>query len=205
MSNNLQFVCPNCGSSQVHKSLGGKAEHAAAWGVTKVLKSTLMGDYGRLTGGLENHIIKDEVPFQHVCDYCHRTFHARKSQIEAGAYSMERSKADILMETYNKKLQAIKDKEVCEIKERAMGKLKYVAISVSILFLGIIICANCEHTMEGLWGMTVYTNSFVFSWFIIAIGIILTLITGISWINRYNEATELENMSIQNYAKNHSA
>lgn len=65
----LAYCCPNCGSEQIHKSIGGKAEHAAAWGATKLIKSAILGDYGGLTGGVENEIIKETVPFQQVCDY----------------------------------------------------------------------------------------------------------------------------------------
>lgn len=203
--NNLPFVCPNCGSPQVHKSLGGKVENFLALGVTKFAKSQLMGDYGRLTGGVENQIIKDEVPFQYVCDYCHYTFHARKSKIEAGVYSMEESMAYMRMETYNQKLQAMKDQEVKELKDKAFRRLIWTIIHALVLSIGIYICCNCEHTTEGLWGTTVYTGTFVFSWFVIMIGGISTLISTILCTKTYSKASYLENMSLQDYAREHSA
>ena len=35
------FYCPNCGSTDVNKSIGGKVEHAAAYGGVKLVKHFL--------------------------------------------------------------------------------------------------------------------------------------------------------------------
>lgn len=144
----LSFCCPNCGCSQVENSIGGKIEHAVAWAVTKAAKSYFMGDYGGMTGGVENDIIKEEVPFQQVCSYCHHTFHASKSQIESGKYSMSKSQSDRLTETYNRRLKIVKDKEVKMIKEEASKKLSRIVFAGAALLVGILIIATCELKLQ---------------------------------------------------------
>lgn len=203
--NNLEFACPNCGSTQVHKSIGGKAEQIAVQGAIKFAKSSLKKNYGvYVLPAMEKQVI-DDCPLQYVCDYCHHTFHARRTKIEAGAYSMDKDRADRLTDIYNNKLQIIKDKEFEEIKKKASKKLIPVVIWVLILFVGILICCNCEHTAEGLFGTTIYTGTFVFSCFVIGVGGIGTLISIILCVTKYIKAFNVKSMAIQDYAKKRSA
>lgn len=201
----LAYCCPNCGSEQIHKSIGGKAEHVAAWGATKFIKSALLGDYGGLTGGVENEIIKENVPFQQVCDYCHRTFHSSKSDIDSGKYSLSSTEANRRMGIYNTKLQAIKDQEIEEIRDRAASELRNTIIFVFVFLGGLLVCTNCEHYTEGFLGIQSFTWSFMFSWVLMAIGGVGTFIAGSTSASTYNEASELENSPIEDYARNHKA
>ncbi len=206
--NILPFCCPNCGSSQVSKSIGGKLEHAAAWGVTKAAKSYFMGDYGSFTGGVENTIIKEEVPFQQACSYCHYTFHASKSQIDSGKYALNADKATRLMKAYNQKLQVVKDKEVADIKASASGnKNRCVFAGIAFLF-GLIIYNTCEHMKtDTLLGMEMesYTWSFMFSCVLLFFGVIGVLYEGYRCYELFEEANTIDKMTIQEYAKGHKA
>ncbi len=201
----LQFCCPNCGSKQVHKSIGGKAEHVVAWGATKAIKSTLLGDYGGLTGGAENEIIKEAVPFQQVCDYCHRTFHASKYDIDSGKYSMLEEKAKQLANTYNQKLQRVKDDEVDSLRSEANHELFKTFVGACVFLLGLFIYNTCEHKTEGIFGMEVYTNSFMFSCFVMFVGGLYTFYKGCMSIASYQSASEIDNMHLSIYAKDHKA
>lgn len=201
----LPYCCPNCGSSQVEKSLGGKLEHAAAWATTKAVKSYVMGDYGSYTGGAENEIIKEEVPFQQVCNYCHRTFHASKSQIEAGKYAMSKAKSSQLTEAYNRRLQSVKNGEVRRIKEAASKKLPRIGYAGSAFLLGLLITATCEHETTGPLGLPSYTWSFMFSCVLMFFGFIGLLIEGMGYFGKISEANEIDKMPIKQYAKNHKA
>ena len=201
----LPYCCPNCGSNQVEKSIGGKLEHAAAWGGAKLFKSAVLGDYGGLTGGAENEIIKEEVPFQQVCNYCHRTFHASKSQIEAGKYSMSRKESARLTEAYNRKLKAVKDEEVKKIKEEASKILARLGFAGAALLIGLLIIATCEHQTTGLFGLPSYTGSFMFSCVLIFFGFLGVVFEGIDYSEKLSKANEIDKMSIQSYARNHKA
>ena len=201
----LPYCCPNCGSNQVEKSIGGKLEHAAAWGGAKLFKSAVLGDYGGLTGGAENEIIKEEVPFQQVCNYCHRTFHASKSQIEAGKYSMSRRESARLTEAYNRKLKAVKDGEVNRIKEEASKILARLGFAGAALLIGLLIIATCEHQTTGLFGLPSYTGSFMFSCVLIFFGFLGVVLEGIDYSEKLSKANEIDKMSIQSYARNHKA
>lgn len=206
--NILPFCCPNCGSSQVSKSIGGKLEHAAAWAATKGLKSFIFGDYGSYTGGAENTIIKEEVPFQQVCSYCHYTFHARKSQIDAGKYALYPGKAAQLMEAYNKKLQTVKDKEVAVIKASASGNKKRCVFAGVAFLLGLLIYNTCEHyKTDSFLGieMESATWSFMFSCVLLFFGAIGVLYEGYRCYEIYEEANTIDMMTIQEYAKDHKA
>ncbi len=199
------FCCPNCGSEKVHKSIGGKAEHAAAWGATKLVKSAVLGDYGNFTGGVENEIIKEAVPFQQVCDYCHRTFHTSKSEIDSGKYSMSSTEANRRMGIYNNKLQTLKDKEIQEIRDTAAKELRNTIILFLVFLGGLFICMTCEHYTEGFLGIQAFTGSYMFSWVLMGIGGLGAFGTGSSCASTYNKASELENAPIEDYAKNHKA
>lgn len=204
-SNYLSIACPHCGSTSVHKSIGGKIEHAVAWGATKMIKSSLLGDYGSLTGGVETEIIKKEVPFQQVCDYCHRSFHASQSQIDKGAYSMKISRARELMNIYNKKLQSLKEQEIETIREKAQKELRKTLISVFVFIVALIVSQSVEHETEGVFGLTTYTYSYSFSCMLMVGATIYAMVKGLNCKNSYTEASELEAMPIEEYAKNHSA
>lgn len=201
----LQFCCPNCGSKQVHKSIGGNVEHAAAWGATKLIKSAILGDYSSFTGGVENEIIKEGVPFQQVCDYCHRTFHASKCDIDSGKYSMFEEKANRLANTYNQKLQRVKDDEVDSLRSEANHELVRTIVGACVFLLGLFIYNTCEHKTEGIFGMEVYTNSFMFSCFIMFIGGLYTVFKGVMSYGTYQEASQIDDMPISEYAKDHKA
>lgn len=200
-----KFCCPNCGSEKVHKSVGGKAEHAAAWGATKLIKSALLGDYGSLTGGVENEVIKENVPFQQVCDYCHGTFHSSKSEIESGKYSLSSTEANKRMGLYNNKLQTLKDKEIEEIRGKAAKELRNTVIFIIVLLGGIFICMTCEHYTVGFLGIQAFTGSYMFSWVLMGIGGLGAFGTASSCASTYDKASELENAPIEDYAKNHKA
>lgn len=204
ITDRLLFVCPICGSEQVRKSIGGMIEHVAAVGAVKLAKSALLGDYSCITGGAENEIIKDEVPLQQVCNYCHHTFHARRSQIEAGQYSMIRSKADELMEKYNEKLQWAKDEEVDDLRSQASGYLGKAFIYALVFGVGLLICLNCEHETEGFLGMKAFTWTYMFSWVVMLLGGGVSVMKFFSWMELRSNASEIENLTIQEYAKNHS-
>jgi hypothetical protein len=201
----LPYCCPNCGSNQVEKSIGGKLEHAAAWAATKAAKAYVMGDYGSFTGGVENDIIKEELPFQQVCNYCHQTFHARKSQIEAGRYAMSKSKSSQLMNAYNRKLKVVKDEEVNTIKEEASKKLSRIGISGASLLIGLLIIATCEHSTIGVFGLQSYTWSFMFSCVLIFFGFLGVVVEGNAYYGKISEANEIDDMSIEEYARDHKA
>lgn len=201
----LPYCCPNCGSNQVEKSIGGMLEHAATWGGAKLIKSAVLGDYGGLTGGAENEIIKEEVPFQQACSYCHYTFHASKSQIEAGKYSMSRKESARLTEVYNRKLKVVKDGEVKKIKEEASKKLPRLGFAGAALLIGLLITATCEHETTGVFGLPSYTWSFMFSWVLIFFGILGVVVEGIGYSGKLSEANEIDKMPIQRYAKDHKA
>jgi len=201
----LPYCCPNCGSNQVEKSIGGMLEHAAAWATTKAVKSYVMGDYGSYTGGAENEIIKEEVPFQQVCNYCHRTFHASKSQIEAGKYAMSKAKSSQLTEAYNRRLQSVKNGEVRRIKEAASKKLPRIGYAGGAFLLGLLITATCEHETTGVFGLSSYTWSFMFSCVLMFFGFIGLLIEGMGYFGKMSEANEIDKMPIKQYAKNHKA
>lgn len=200
----IHFACPNCGSTCVHKSIGGKAENVAAVVGAKLIKKAVLGDNSKYVRG-EGKMINENVPFQQTCDYCHYTFHASQSQIDNGKYSMNKRIADDLHSSYNKKLQMVKDKEVSGIKNKASQKMKKVIGAFFVFLLGLLICMNCEHTTEGVFGLTAYTGSFMFSCFLIFIGVALTFAFGVSWFTTYNIASNLESMSIEQYAKTHKA
>ena len=121
----IHFACPNCGSTCVHKSMGGKAENVAAVFGAKLIKKAVLGDNSKYVRG-EGKLINESVPFQQTCDYCHYTFHASQSQIDNGKYSMNKRTAGDLHSSYNKKLQMVKDKEVSGIKNKASQKMKKV-------------------------------------------------------------------------------
>lgn len=201
----LPYCCPNCGSNQVEKSIGGKLEHAAAWAATKGVKAYIMGDYGSFTAGVENDIIKEELPLQQVCNYCHYTFHARKSQIEAGKYSMSRKESARLTEAYNRKLKAVKDEEVKKIKEEASKILARLGFAGAALLIGLLIIATCEHQTTGLFGLPSYTGSFMFSCVLIFFGFLGVVLEGIDYSEKLSKANEIDKMSIQSYARNHKA
>lgn len=201
----LPYCCPNCGSTQVQKSIGGKLEHATLWAATKAAKSYILGDYSSFTGGAENELIKDEVPFQQVCDYCHQTFHARKSQIEAGRYAMSKSKSSQLMNAYNKKLKVVKDDEVNTIKEEASKKLSRIGFSGAALLIGLLIIATCEHSTIGVFGLQSYTWSFMFSCVLIFFGFLGVVVEGNAYYGKISEANEIDDMSIEEYARDHKA
>ena len=201
----LPYCCPNCGSNQVEKSIGGKLEHAAAWAATKGAKAYIMGDYGSFTAGVENDIIKEELPLQQVCNYCHYTFHARKSQIEAGKYSMSRKESARLTEAYNRKLKAVKDGEVKKIKEEASKKLPRLGFAGAALLIGFLITATCEHQTTGAFGLPSYTWSFMFSCVLIFFGILGVVVEGIGYSGKLSEANEIDRMPLHRYAKDHKA
>ena len=200
----IPFACPNCGSTCVHKSMGGKAENVAAVVGAKLIKKAVLGDNSKYVRG-EGKLINESVPFQQTCDYCHYTFHASQSQIDNGKYSMNKRIADDLHSSYNKKLQMVKDKEVSGIKNKASQKMKKVIGAFFVFLLGLLICMNCDHTTEGVFGLTAYTGSFMFSCFLIFLGVALTFVFGVSWLTTYNMASTLESMSIEQYAKTHKA
>lgn len=204
-TNELSFCCPNCGSNQVGKSIGGKLEHAAAWAATKGVKSYVMGDYGRFTGGAENTILKEEVPFQQVCSYCHHTFHARKSQIDAGRYALNAARAAQLMEAYNMKLQVVKDNEVAETRKQAAKNRDRALLALAALGVGALICATCEHSYVNFLGVESFTWTFMFSCLMIFFGVIGVISEGVFYMEAVNKAAEIEKMSIQAYAKDHKA
>ncbi len=204
-NNIIPFCCPNCGSEQVKKSLGGKMEHIATVGTVKVAKKFILGDYSGFTGGVENDIIKQSVPFQQVCEYCHYTFHASKSQIEAGAFSMNKDKAKSLFNAYNIKLQGVKDKEVQEKKEKASNSMLRAMIAGVIFFIGLLISMNCTKTEENFLGMESFTWTYMFSWLLIFAGILGAIIEGIFASDGYSQASYIEKMSLTKYAKNHKA
>ncbi len=201
----IPYCCPNCGSEQVKKSIGGKLEQVAAIGVTKAIKSYVLGDYGGLTGGAENEILKETVPFQQVCKYCHQTFHASLAQIASGKYAMDKNKAEKLKDAYNGKLQIVKDNEVEEIREKGSKSLKRAFLAGITLVVGLLISANCQHTESGFLGLESYTGTYMFAWVLMLAGGVGVLIEGISSYGSYSEASALDDMSIQEYAKNHSA
>lgn len=207
----LPFACPNCGDTQVHKSIGGHAEQMATWAAAKVvvmgakylsqsLFSTSFDTYG-----VEGRVAKHYTPAQYVCDYCHNTFHATKAKIDDGGYSMDKDRADRLKASYNKKLQTVKDKEVKNIREKGYYQRLKTLVPAFVFFLGLLICIGCEHTTEGYFGMTRYTLPFMFSWLVMFGGIIATIIGGSICYNTYKQASEIEHMSIEEYAKNHKA
>lgn len=203
----IPFACPNCGDTQVHKSIGGHAEQMAAWATVKGIKMGLECLFNREinTYGVEGRVTKEYVPSQYVCDYCHHTFHATKAKIDDGGYSMDKDRADRLKASYNKKLQAVKDKEVKKIREKGYFQRLKTLVPAFVFFLGVLICIGCEHTTEGYFGMTRYTLPFMFSWLVMFGGIIATIIGGSICYNTYKQASEIEHMSIEEYAKNHKA
>ena len=196
------FYCPNCGSTDVNKSIGGKVEHAAAYGGVKLVKHFL--GIGIPLG--EGEIIKEEVPFQQVCNYCHHTFHARKSQIDAGAYSMTPERAKLLMNAYNAKLQKVKDKEVKELHEKTKKALMCLLFSICMAALAIVIFFSCDLTTEAGWFGLKTPNFLGVIDFILALWGILGTISSISFYSdALSNEQKVKNMTIQQYAKEHSA
>lgn len=204
-SDKLPFACPNCGNIHVRKSVGGMIEHAAAWGGAKLIKSMLLGDFGGLTGGAENTIIKEEVPFQQVCDYCHYTFHARKSQIGAGKYSMHRSRATYLTKVYNGMLQTMKEKDYKSTREDAFKMISKIFLGILAFLIGLMLCSSSNKYTEGIFGIQFYSWSYMFSWMIMFISGAITVLLGVSCYSLFKKAGLIKRMPLAEYAKDHKA
>lgn len=184
----LPIACPRCGSTTIKKSVGGYIEQGAALLATKAAKSTIMGDYGALTRGAENKLINEQVPFQQKCTYCHHTFHASKQDLESGKYSMDLEKANRLTLKYNKKLQALKDKEAEEWYEKA---------DAQFLPIGIF----CLLFIAGFFWLT--TGAIVLPIILMSYGGIGAFVRYKYYCSYRENAMEILEMSIQEYAVDH--
>lgn len=200
----LPFVCPKCGSAQMQKSVGGYLEQVLAQGATMVAKSFLLGDAGKYTRGAERKAINKYVPFQHVCDYCHNSLHVSLADIEKGKYSMSKEVAEKMFCNYNNKLEAVKKKEVDDVRSTASMWLSLTVVGIIFFLIGLSISLNCEKETEGLWGMKTYTGTYIFAWFIMIVTSIWGLISGLICMDRYSKASQLKKMKLEDYAKTHT-
>lgn len=98
-------------------------------------------------------------------------------------------------------LQKEKDGIVASYNKKASNNVWRMVMACLLFVIGLVLCMNCETYTEGLWGIQIFTNSYIFSWFLMIIsfpGIVYELF---SYASNKSDASRYKQMSLSDFAK----
>lgn len=96
-------------------------------------------------------------------------------------------------------LQKEKDEIVAKYNKKASSHVWRIIVACVIFGIGLILCLNTDTYTEGFMGMQAYSGSYIFSWFLMIVGIPGVVYEISMYTTNKSKANEYEQMSLSEF------